>query len=109
MAARITDQCWSVQALLSYHVPPPVGHHPSNMGVPRMHSNASWSSGAGITVSCGATPYEYSAKIAHFDAHLPPMLCSSQQEVIMWVKTDLPVPVIRALEGLVRMAQALMK
>ena len=27
----------------------------------------------------------------------------------MWVKTDLPVPVIRALEGLVRMAQALMK
>jgi len=27
----------------------------------------------------------------------------------MWVKTDLPVPVIRALEGLIRMAQALMK
>jgi len=54
-------------------------------------------------------PYEYSAKIAHFDAYLPPMLCSSQQEVTMWVKTDLPVPVIRVLEGLIRMAQALMK
>jgi hypothetical protein len=27
----------------------------------------------------------------------------------MWVKTNLPVPVIRALERLVRMAQALMK
>jgi hypothetical protein len=23
MTARITDQCWNVQALLSYHVPPP--------------------------------------------------------------------------------------
>jgi hypothetical protein len=26
----------------------------------------------------------------------------------MWIKTDLPVPVVRALEGLMRLAQALM-
>src|SRR5712691_3561619 len=32
-----------------------VGRHPSNVGVPRMRSNASWSGGAGTTVSCGAT------------------------------------------------------
>src|SRR6266851_7799845 len=32
-----------------------VGHHPSNVGVPRMRSNALWSGGAETTVSCGAT------------------------------------------------------
>src|SRR6266568_3452099 len=32
-----------------------VGHHPSNVGVPRMRSNALLSGGAETTVSCGAT------------------------------------------------------
>jgi IS1 family transposase len=32
-----------------------VGPHPSNVGVPRMRSNALWSGGAETTVSCGAT------------------------------------------------------
>src|SRR5215471_15503463 len=31
------------------------GHHPSNVGVPHMRSNASSSDGAGTTVSCGVT------------------------------------------------------
>ena len=31
-AARITDQCWSVQALLSYHVPPPRWTPPKQHG-----------------------------------------------------------------------------
>jgi hypothetical protein len=50
-----------------------------------------------------------------FDATAPPVLPSSQaestvaKEVIMWVKTDLPVPIIRGLEVLLRMAQVLMK
>src|SRR5882672_3423447 len=33
----------------------PVGHHPSNVGVPRMRSNALLSGGAGTTVRCEAT------------------------------------------------------
>jgi len=50
-----------------------------------------------------------------FDATAPPVLPSPQaestvaKEVIMWVKTDLPVPIIRGLEVLLRMAQVLMK
>ena len=35
MAAGITDHCWNVQDLLSYHVPPPRWRPPSNVGVPR--------------------------------------------------------------------------
>ena len=55
MAAGITDHCWNMYELLSFHVPLFLGHHPSNVGVPHRHSNASSSDGAGTTVSCGAT------------------------------------------------------
>jgi hypothetical protein len=56
MAAGITDHGWSVHERLSYHVPPPRWTPLSNVGVPRMRSNALRSGGAGITVSCGAPP-----------------------------------------------------
>jgi hypothetical protein len=34
MAAGITDHCWSVQELLSYHVPPPRWTPPKQRGAP---------------------------------------------------------------------------
>jgi transposase-like protein len=33
LAAGLTDQCWTVRELLSFHVPPPAGYHPSRAGV----------------------------------------------------------------------------
>ena len=54
MAAGITDHCWTVHALLSFPVPPPRWRPPSNVGVPPMHANVSWSGGVETTVKCGA-------------------------------------------------------
>jgi hypothetical protein len=36
MAAGITDHCWTVQELLSLHVPPHAGHPPSSVGAPHV-------------------------------------------------------------------------
>ena len=51
MAAGITDHGWTMHELLSFHVPLSAGHHPSNVGVPHMRSNASLSDGAGTTLA----------------------------------------------------------
>src|SRR2546430_7986439 len=63
MAAGITDHCWSVRELLSYHVPPPRWTPPKQRGRPRMRSNALLSGGAGTTVKCGATPHRTTRRI----------------------------------------------
>jgi len=52
--------------------------------------------------------------VPFFDVHPPHLLpflqvkSTGSQEVIMWIKTDLPEPIIRELEVLIRMVQTLM-
>jgi hypothetical protein len=53
LASRITaGVCTNCCRILC---PRLVGRHPSNKGVPRRHSHASWHGGVETTVSCGAT------------------------------------------------------
>jgi transposase-like protein len=55
MAAGITDHCWSVRELLSFHVPPPRWTPPTQRGRPSHALKRLLNDGAETTVSCGAT------------------------------------------------------
>ena len=56
MAAGITEHCWSVHELLSYHVPPPRWHPPQ----------APWASFA-----CAQTPHEAVVRGPRLAVELP--------------------------------------
>ena len=55
MAAGITDHCWTVQELLSFHVPPRRWTPPKQRGRPSHALKRLIARGAETTVSCGAT------------------------------------------------------
>jgi transposase-like protein len=55
MAAGITDHCWSVRELLSFHVPPPRWTPPTQRGRPSHALKRLINDGVETTVSCGAT------------------------------------------------------
>ena len=64
MAAGITGHCWTMHALLSFHVPRPAGHHRSGEGVLPDTATPDQTMVRVTTVNCGATlgihvPWQY--------------------------------------------------